>query len=159
MRSGRLDRKIEFPHPTEEARARILQVWTTLRSLFVLCPALLSRVYHWDFLYNEFPTADSFKEDERTAWCELRGVGPLHWWLQWSSTKGCLRWGWNVGTSSWCHWSKSLQEVVSYIASSHSVVFWALFYSYVAPQVTHEDFNDGIIQVQAKKKASLNYYA
>ncbi|XP_021860713.2 26S proteasome regulatory subunit 6A homolog [Spinacia oleracea] len=25
MRSGRLDRKIEFPHPTEEARARILQ--------------------------------------------------------------------------------------------------------------------------------------
>ncbi|KAH7849326.1 hypothetical protein Vadar_016346 [Vaccinium darrowii] len=26
MRSGRLDRKIEFPHPTEEARARILQM-------------------------------------------------------------------------------------------------------------------------------------
>lgn len=26
-------------------------------------------------------------------------------------------------------------------------------------QVTHEDFNEGIIQVQAKKKASLNYYA
>lgn len=28
MRSGRLDRKIEFPHPTEDARARILQVST-----------------------------------------------------------------------------------------------------------------------------------
>jgi 26S proteasome regulatory subunit T5 len=28
-----------------------------------------------------------------------------------------------------------------------------------ATEVTHEDFNDGIIQVQAKKKASLNYYA
>ena len=26
MRSGRLDRKIEFPHPTEDARARIIQV-------------------------------------------------------------------------------------------------------------------------------------
>lgn len=26
MRSGRLDRKIEFPLPTEEARARIMQV-------------------------------------------------------------------------------------------------------------------------------------
>ncbi|CAN6451742.1 unnamed protein product [Victoria cruziana] len=26
MRSGRLDRKIEFPHPSEEARARILQI-------------------------------------------------------------------------------------------------------------------------------------
>ncbi|KAG2306836.1 hypothetical protein Bca52824_026584 [Brassica carinata] len=26
MHFGRLDKKIEFPHPTEEARARILQV-------------------------------------------------------------------------------------------------------------------------------------
>jgi len=26
MRSGRLDRKIEFPHPDAEARARILQI-------------------------------------------------------------------------------------------------------------------------------------
>ena len=26
MRSGRLDRKIELPHPTEDARARILQI-------------------------------------------------------------------------------------------------------------------------------------
>ncbi|MCL7021636.1 hypothetical protein MKW94_008128, partial [Papaver nudicaule] len=28
-----------------------------------------------------------------------------------------------------------------------------------ATEVIHEDFNEGIIQVQAKKKASLNYYA
>ena len=26
MRSGRLDRKIEFPHPTEDARTKILQI-------------------------------------------------------------------------------------------------------------------------------------
>ncbi len=26
MRSGRLDRKIEFPHPNEEARAKILKI-------------------------------------------------------------------------------------------------------------------------------------
>ena len=26
MRSGRIDRKIEFPHPTEDARARIMQI-------------------------------------------------------------------------------------------------------------------------------------
>lgn len=26
MRSGRLDRKIEFPHPNEDARAKILQI-------------------------------------------------------------------------------------------------------------------------------------
>jgi 26S proteasome regulatory subunit T5 len=28
-----------------------------------------------------------------------------------------------------------------------------------ATEVIHEDFNEGIIQVQAKKKANLNYYA
>jgi len=28
-----------------------------------------------------------------------------------------------------------------------------------ATEVCHEDFNEGIIAVQAKKKASLNYYA
>lgn len=26
-------------------------------------------------------------------------------------------------------------------------------------QVNHEDFNEGIVQVQSKKKANLNYYA
>jgi ATP-dependent 26S proteasome regulatory subunit len=35
MRSGRLDRKIEFPHPTEEARARILQVSSSSKMLTV----------------------------------------------------------------------------------------------------------------------------
>lgn len=35
MRSGRLDRKIEFPHPTEEARARILQVFWHLCLFFL----------------------------------------------------------------------------------------------------------------------------
>eukprot|EP00899_Mesostigma_viride_P016432 jgi/Mesvir1/24790/Mv22042-RA.1 len=34
MRSGRLDRKIELPHPTEEARARILQVGGVVGTLF-----------------------------------------------------------------------------------------------------------------------------
>lgn len=28
-----------------------------------------------------------------------------------------------------------------------------------AIEVNHEDFNEGIVQVQAKKKANLNYYA
>lgn len=28
-----------------------------------------------------------------------------------------------------------------------------------AIEVMHEDFMDGILEVQAKKKASLNYYA
>ncbi len=37
LRSGRLDRKIEFPHPTEEARARILQMLAGVMLIAPLC--------------------------------------------------------------------------------------------------------------------------
>ncbi|KAG7596371.1 Proteasomal ATPase OB C-terminal domain [Arabidopsis suecica] len=43
MRSGRLDRKIEFPHPTEEARGRILQVLYPLLHLFSLLSLFICR--------------------------------------------------------------------------------------------------------------------
>jgi 26S proteasome regulatory subunit T5 len=43
MRSGRLDRKIEFPHPTEEARGRILQVLYPLLHLFFFLSLFLCR--------------------------------------------------------------------------------------------------------------------
>lgn len=47
MRSGRLDRKIEFPHPTEEARARIMQVWflKVLLNLLLLNVSLIELYY------------------------------------------------------------------------------------------------------------------
>ncbi|KAK0602738.1 hypothetical protein LWI29_036508 [Acer saccharum] len=51
MRSGRLDRKIEFPHPTEEARARILQVCLadvlshdSLQCMFLIQPRISMKV-------------------------------------------------------------------------------------------------------------------
>jgi SpoVK/Ycf46/Vps4 family AAA+-type ATPase len=37
MRSGRLDRKVEFPHPNEDARAKILQIHS--RKMNVGCAA------------------------------------------------------------------------------------------------------------------------
>lgn len=42
LRSGRLDRKIEFPMPNEEARARIMQIHSRkmnvwYRIFFILC--------------------------------------------------------------------------------------------------------------------------
>ncbi|KAK6121240.1 hypothetical protein DH2020_045014 [Rehmannia glutinosa] len=81
MRSGRLDRKIEFPHPTEEARARILQIHSRKMNV------------HPDVNFEELArSTDDFNGAQLKA-------------------------------------------------------------------VNHEDFNEGIIQVQAKKKASLNYYA
>ena len=41
LRSGRLDRKIEFPAPTEEARARIMQIHARYIRTSVTDPHLL----------------------------------------------------------------------------------------------------------------------
>ena len=41
LRSGRLDRKIEFPAPTEEARARIMQIHARYMRTSVADPHLL----------------------------------------------------------------------------------------------------------------------
>ncbi|KAH7416148.1 hypothetical protein KP509_14G077800 [Ceratopteris richardii] len=97
MRSGRLDRKIEFPHPTEEARARILQIHSRKMNV------------RQDVNFEELArSTDDFNGAQLKAVCVEAGMLALR---------------------------------------------------RDANEVTHEDFNEGIIQVQAKKKASLNYYA
>ncbi|KAL2468606.1 26S protease regulatory subunit 6A-like protein A [Forsythia ovata] len=97
MRSGRLDRKIEFPHPTEEARARILQIHSRKMNV------------HPDVNFEELArSTDDFNGAQLKAVCVEAGMLALR---------------------------------------------------RDATEVNHEDFNEGIIQVQAKKKSSLNYYA
>ncbi|CAL9170945.1 unnamed protein product [Musa hybrid cultivar] len=97
MRSGRLDRKIEFPHPTEDARARILQIHSRKMNV------------HPDVNFEELARlTDGYNGAQLKAVCVEAGMLAL------------------------------LQD---------------------ATEVAHEDFNEGIIQVQAKKKAGLNYYA
>ncbi|XP_008246430.1 PREDICTED: 26S protease regulatory subunit 6A homolog [Prunus mume] len=97
MRSGRLDRKIEFPHPTEDARARILQIHSRKMNV------------HPDVNFEELArSTDDFNGAQLKAVCVEAGMLALR---------------------------------------------------RDATEVNHEDFNEGIIQVQAKKKASLNYYA
>lgn len=97
MRSGRLDRKVELPHPSEEARARILQIHSRKMNV------------HPDVNFEELArSTDDFNGAQLKAVCVEAGMLALR------------------------------RE---------------------ATEVIHEDFNEGIIQVQAKKKASLNYYA
>ncbi|XP_024364862.1 26S proteasome regulatory subunit 6A homolog [Physcomitrium patens] len=97
MRSGRIDRKIEFPHPTEEARARILQIHSRKMNL------------RPDVNFEELArSTDDFNGAQLKAVCIEAGMLALR---------------------------------------------------RDATEITHEDFNEGITQVQAKKKASLNYYA
>ncbi|CAM8924368.1 unnamed protein product [Rhodiola kirilowii] len=97
MRSGRLDRKVELPHPSEEARARILQIHSRKMNV------------NPDVNFEELArSTDDFNGAQLKAVCVEAGMLALR---------------------------------------------------RDATEVMHEDFNEGIIQVQAKKKSSLNYYA
>ena len=97
MRSGRLDRKIEFPHPNEEARAKILRIHSRKMNVSP------------DVNFEELGSStDDFNAAQLKAVCVEAGMLALR---------------------------------------------------RDATVVKHEDFNDAIIEVQAKKKANLNYYA
>ncbi|XP_026818459.1 26S proteasome regulatory subunit 6A-B-like [Rhopalosiphum maidis] len=96
LRSGRLDRKIEFPHPNQEARARIMQIHSRKITKFDVNFEELSR------------STDDFNGAQCKAVCVEAGMIALR--------RG-------------------------------------------ASTVTHEDFMDAIMEVQAKKKSNLDYYA
>ncbi|CAH1389793.1 unnamed protein product [Nezara viridula] len=97
LRSGRLDKKIEFPHPNEDARARIMQIHSRK---MVTSP---------DVNFEELArSTDDFNGAQCKAVCVEAGMMAL------KRNK---------------------------------------------PMVDHEDFMDAIFEVQAKKKANLNYFA
>ncbi|KAL3318061.1 26S proteasome regulatory subunit 6A [Cichlidogyrus casuarinus] len=97
LRSGRLDRKIEFPAPNEEARARIMQIHSRKMNV------------HKDVNYEELARCtDDFNGAQCKAVCVEAGMIALR--------RG-------------------------------------------ATQIIHEDYMDAILEVQAKKKTNLNYYA
>ncbi|KNC98924.1 26S protease regulatory subunit 6A-B [Spizellomyces punctatus DAOM BR117] len=97
LRSGRLDRKIEFPLPNEEGRARIMQIHS--RKMTV------SPDVNFDELAR---TCDEFNGAQCKAVCVEAGMIALR---------------------------------------------------RAASEITHEDYMEGIQEVQAKKKTSLQYYA
>jgi 26S proteasome regulatory subunit T5 len=97
LRSGRLDRKIELPHPDQEARARIMQIHSRKMNV------------HPDVNFDELARCtEEFNGAMLKAVCVEAGMIALR------------------------------RE---------------------ATEITHEDFMEGIAQVQAKKKKSLQYYA
>jgi 26S proteasome regulatory subunit T5 len=97
LRSGRLDRKVEFPMPDEEARARILRIHSRKMNV------------HPNVNFEELARCtEDFNGAQLKAVCVEAGM----------------------------------------IALRRD-----------ATQMSHDDFMEGISQVQAKKKAALNYYA
>lgn len=98
LRSGRLDRKIEFPLPNEEARCQILQIHSRKMN-----------VSRKDVNFQELArSTDEFNGAQLKAVCVEAGM----------------------------------------MALRRSATF-----------LVHEDFLEGVAQVQAKKKSNLNYYA
>merc|ERR1711959_230321 len=97
LRSGRLDRKIEFPHPDESARARIIQIHSRKMNV--------SPDVNFDELAR---CTDDFNGAQLKAVAVEAGMQALR------------------------------RE---------------------SEQIQHEDFMEGISQVQSKKKSTLNYYA
>lgn len=97
LRSGRIDRKIEFPLPNEESRARIMQIHSRKMSV--------SELVNFEELSRN---CEDFNGAQCKAVCVEAGMIALR--------RG-------------------------------------------ASQLTHEDFMEGIQEVQAKKKATLLYYA
>nr|CAG8482345.1 15504_t:CDS:2 [Entrophospora candida]CAG8485053.1 12985_t:CDS:2 [Entrophospora candida] len=97
LRSGRLDRKIEFPLPNEEARARIIQIHS-----------------------RKMNVSNDVNFDELARCCdEFNGAQ-----------------------------CKALSVEAGMLALRRG-----------ATELSHEDFMDGILEVMAKKKTSLQYYA
>lgn len=97
LRSGRLDRKIEFPNPTEEARARILQIHSRKMNVGN------------EVNYEELARCtDDFNGAMLKAVCVEAGMIALR---------------------------REAKELI------------------------HEDYMDGILEVQSKKKSNLVYYA
>merc|ERR1712060_392455 len=97
LRSGRLDRKIEFPLPNEDARARIMQIHSRKMNVSD------------DVNFQELAKCtDDFNAAQCKAICVEAGM----------------------------------------IALRRD-----------AEELQHEDFMEGILEVQAKKKTNLNYYA
>jgi len=97
LRSGRLDRKIEFPLPNEEARVRILQIHSRKMTVSP------------DINFEELARiTNDFNGAQLKAVCVEAGMLALR------------------------------RE---------------------ATEITHEDFTEGVAEVQAKKKVNLQYYA
>merc|ERR1711976_276079 len=97
LRSGRLDRKIEFPMPNEDARARIMQIHSRKMNVSA------------DVNYDELAKCtDDFNAAQCKAVCVEAGMLALR--------RG-------------------------------------------GEELNHEDYMEGILEVQAKKKTNLNYYA
>jgi 26S proteasome regulatory subunit T5 len=128
MRSGRLDRKVEFPHPNEDARSKILQIHSRKMNV---AP---------DVNFDELARST---DDFNAAQLKVRA----------KRSSLCLPCALLLDKQG------NVPPILFVAVQAVCVEAGMLALRRDALEVNHEDFNEGIVQVQAKKKASLNYYA
>lgn len=103
-------------------------------------------------------------------WCELWGTGSLHRWFQWSPVQGCVCWSGKYSSTAASAdqrelWKLAWRNYFELMWCSHALSKYCLVGQGMialrrgATELTHEDYMEGILEVQAKKKANLQYYA
>ena len=144
LRSGRIDRKIEFPLPNEDSRSKIMQVCVVM-SLYMVIADVITQIHARKMTVD---AAVNFEEIARSTedfnGAQLKAV--------------CVE---AVRPSYFCvlelvSFSQRCAPLFSF--DSLVVVQGMLAMRRDATTVNHEDFVEGVAQVQAKKKGNLQYY-
>ena len=138
LRSGRLDRKIEFPHPNETVRRS--GRWHICGNTLFLFEFRLVRVL-CRFIVGKWTRT---KMSTSKNWLVVPTISTVHNAKLFASKR------------YECH-LKQAASIVLLCRCFFSQGMIALRRG--AVEVQHEDFMDAILEVQAKKKMNLNYYA
>jgi 26S proteasome regulatory subunit T5 len=149
LRSGRLDRKIELPHPNEEARARIMQVDELILLIYVCVHDLFIHLNHGACLfisYVQHPTSCHQIQKTHTH---------THSLLQIHSRKMNV----DKNDVNFEELSRCCDDFNGAQVKAICVEAGMLALRREATIIKHEDFMEAIAVVAAKKKGSLDYYA
>lgn len=149
LRSGRLDRKIELPHPTEDARARIMEIHS--RKMNVDKESACTAHDAWPRLPSVHPFIHSSVRPSihpPGRFLHARSPPPP------PPPSHALLPGVNFEELA-----RSTEDFNGAMLKAVCVEAGMLALRRDATMIKHEDFVEGIAQVQMKKKSSLQYYA
>lgn len=147
-------------------------LWSGRRSLLLRAHCWVLRKLHTLVFLFGTCSQSFFSPPSRSyqPWCELWGTGSLHRWFQWSPVQGCMcRSGKYCSTAASTDrremWKLAWSNYFELMWCSHALSKYCLLGQGMialrrgATELTHEDYMEGILEVQAKKKANLQYYA
>lgn len=159
MRSGRLDRKIELPHPTEEARARVLKIHARKMTVD------MNGTYRFRCVLAQLWRCGNCVGNDSIEACGVelsRTAGSVRQ-VQDAASKQIL-----CFSSSPCvlcsdvnfeELARSTEDFNCAMLKAVCVEAGMIGLRRDATILKHEDFMEGISAVQMKKKQSLQYYA